>query len=118
MDILESVFKRAVSTFYPQSLHSAAARRELCVFSNASTKVIATVAFLKITDAAGNNHVGFIMGKAKLTPLLEQTILRLEFCAAVLAVELKDLISAELDLQLNAITIHIDSEVVLGYISN
>uniref|UniRef100_G3NQ66 Uncharacterized protein n=1 Tax=Gasterosteus aculeatus TaxID=69293 RepID=G3NQ66_GASAC len=64
-----------------------------------------------ITDSAGNNHVGFVMGKAKLAPRPEQTIPRLELCAAVLGVELADL-------QLDATTFHSDSKVVLGYISN
>ncbi len=58
------------------------------------------------------------MGKAKLAPRPEHTVPRLELCAAVLAVELADLISAELDLQLDAITYYSDSKVVLGYICN
>ncbi len=63
------------------------------VFSYASTKAIAAVAYLRLTDSCGVNHVGFIMGKAKLSP--EQTVPRLELCAAVLAVELAELISSE-----------------------
>ncbi len=41
---------------YTQTSPSAAVRRELCVFSNASTKAIAAVTYLKITDSAGNCH--------------------------------------------------------------
>ncbi|RXN14933.1 hypothetical protein ROHU_008863 [Labeo rohita] len=103
---------------YTETSPSAAVRRELCVFSDASTKAIAAVTYLKVTDAAGNNHIGFVMGKAKLAPRPEHTVPRLELCAAVLAVELADLISAELDLQLDAITYYSDSKVVLGYICN
>ena len=44
------------------------------------------------------------MGKAKLAPRPEHTVPRLELCAAVLAVELANLVSVELDLQLEAIT--------------
>ncbi len=65
-----------------------------------------------------NNLIGFVMGKAKLAPRPEHTVPRLELCAAALAVELADLISAELDLQLDAITYYSDSKVVLGYICN
>lgn len=36
----------------------------------------------------------------------------------MLAVELADLVSAELDLQLDAVTYYSDSKVVLGYINN
>lgn len=48
--------------------------RELCIFCDASTKAIAAVAYLKVTDADGNCEIGFVMGKAKLTPHPEQTI--------------------------------------------
>lgn len=103
---------------YTETSPSTAVNRELCVFSDASTKAIAAVAYLRVTDTAGKHHVGFVMGKAKLAPRPEHTIPRLELCAAVLAVELSDLISAELDLQLNAVTYYTDSKVVLGYICN
>ena len=92
--------------------------RELCVFCDASTKAIAAVAYLKLTDTNGTIHVGFVMGKAKLAPLPEHTVPRLELCAAVLAVELAELISSEIDMQLNNTTFYSDSKVVLGYIKN
>lgn len=56
------------------------------------------------------------MGKANLTPRPEHTVLRLELCTAVLAVELADLLSSEIDIQLDTTTSHTDSKVVLGYI--
>ncbi len=42
------------------------------------------------------------MGKAKLSP--EQTVPRLELCATVLAVELAELISSEIDMPLEDTT--------------
>lgn len=48
----------------------------------------------------------------------KHTVPRLELCAAVLAVELADLISSELDMQIDAMTFYTDSKVVLGYICN
>lgn len=103
---------------YTEISPSEADRRELCVFSDASTKAIASVAYLKLTGMDRNISVGFVMGKAKLTPRSEHTVPRLELCAAVLAVELADLISSEIDMQLDAITFYTDSKVVLGYIYN
>lgn len=97
---------------------SVAKRRELSIFSDASLKAIAAVAYLTVVDELGNSHTGFVMGKAKLAPRPEHTIPRLELCAAVLAVELADLISSELDLQIDATTFYVDSKVVLGYIHN
>lgn len=76
------------------------------------------MAYLKVTDATKNNDIGFVIGKAKLAPRPEHMVPRLELCAAVLAVELTDLILAELELQLDAVTYYSDNKVVLGYSYN
>ncbi len=60
------------------------------VFSDASEKVIAAVAYLKTVDSDGSCHMGFITGKARLAPQPEHTIPRLELCAAVLAVNMME----------------------------
>lgn len=57
--------------------------------------------------------MGLDMGKSKLASQSEPTIPRLVLCAAVLAVEMADLIHDELDLRLD-----FTSKVVLGYIYN
>ncbi|KAI2645299.1 Nucleolar protein 58 [Labeo rohita] len=56
------------------------------------------------------------MGKAKLSPV--RTVPHLELCAAVLAVELAELITSEIDMALDDTTYFTDSKVVLGYIHN
>lgn len=58
------------------------------------------------------------MGKAKLAPRPEHAIPRLELCAAVLAVELAELVNSEIDIKIDAIYFYTDSKVVLGYIYN
>ncbi|XDV26575.1 hypothetical protein PO909_030232 [Leuciscus waleckii] len=78
---------------YTETSPSAAVRRELCVFCDASVKAIGAVCYLKVTDSNGNNQIGFVMGKAKLAPCPEHTVPRLELCTAVLAVELADLVN-------------------------
>lgn len=103
---------------YTSISFSNAQSREICVFCDASTKAIAAVAYLKTTDAAGNSEVGFIMAKAKLAPRPEITIPRLELCAAVLAVEIAEVITTEIDIDLDAVRFYSDSKVVLGYINN
>lgn len=59
-----------------------------------------------------------ILGKARLAPRPEQTIPRLELCAAVMAVDMADLITSEIDIECDAVTFCTDSKVVLGYIYN
>lgn len=117
-DSLKELSELSIPRVYTDISPSNALKKELCVFSDASTKAIAAVAYLKVTDAIGDSQVGFVMGKAKLAPRPGQTIPRLELSAAVLAVELADLISEELDLELDNTTFYMDSKVVLGYIYN
>lgn len=93
-------------------------QREICVFSDASTVAIAAVAYLRVVDSSGQCHLGFLMGKAKLAPKPAHTIPRLELCAAVLAVEMAELISQELDLDIQSMKFYTDSNIVLGYINN
>ncbi|XP_060795476.1 uncharacterized protein LOC132898102 [Neoarius graeffei] len=104
-------------TYTPTSLIKTV-HTELCVFSDASTMAIGAIAYLRAIQEDGKVEVGLVMGKAKLAPLSEPTIPRLKLCAAVLAVEMADLIREELDLKLDAIRFYTDSKVVLGYINN
>ncbi len=79
---------------------------------------IAAVAYLRVVTMDRQCHVGFIMAKSKLAPYPAHTVPRLELCAAVLAVELAELITEELDLELTAVKFYTDSKIVLGYIQN
>ena len=91
---------------------------ELCVFSDASVKAISAVAYLKVTNEHGHSDVGFVFGKSKLAPQPDLTIPRLELCGAVLAVEIAELVSREIDLKVDSVKFYTDSRVVLGYIHN
>lgn len=95
-----------------------ALRRELCVFADASVKAIAAVAYIKVTSHQEQTEIGFVFGKAKLAPQPDLTIPRLELCAAVLAVEIAEMIITEMDTTFDKITYYTDSKVVLGYIHN
>lgn len=74
------------------------------------------VTFLKVIDTTGNNCARFVIKRAKLASHPEHPMLKLELCTAVLAVKSADLISAELGIQLDAVTYYSDSKEVLGYI--
>jgi len=95
-----------------------ALRRELCVFADASVKAIAAVAYIKVTSHQEQAEVGFVFGKAKLAPQPALTIPRLELCAAVLAIEIAEMVVTEMDVTFDNITYFTDSKVVLGYIQN
>lgn len=63
-------------------------------------------------------HAGFVLGKAKLAPQAAHTIPRLELGVAVLAAEIAETITSELDFIPDAVEFYTDSRVVLGYIHN
>lgn len=97
---------------------SEAKHTEICVFSDAPMKAISAVAYLRAFDQKGNTEVGFILGKARLAPKPNLSVPRLELCAAVLAVEISELITEEINLKPDRIRFYTDSRVVLGYIYN
>ncbi|XP_031755219.1 uncharacterized protein LOC116409808 [Xenopus tropicalis] len=92
--------------------------KELCVFSDASMQAIAAVAYLKVIDSESQVHIGFVLGKAKLAPCPELTVPRLELCAAVLAVDIAEFITKEIDTNIDSVSYFTDSRIVLGYICN
>lgn len=91
---------------------------ELCVFSDASMKAICAVSYLKVTTGDGKTEVEFALGKARLAPQPELTVPRLELCAAVMAVEMAEVICEEIDHPIDKTSFYTNSKVVLGYIHN
>ncbi|XP_038062985.1 uncharacterized protein LOC119733659 [Patiria miniata] len=117
-DSLQELKNLHIPRTYSSKSLSKAQHTELCMFSDASIKAVAAVAYLRTVDETGQVDVGFVLGKAKLTPQSQPTIPRLELCAAVLAVEVAELILDEIDIKPDAVNFYCDSKVVLGYIYN
>lgn len=103
--------------FVPTSLQSCK-DVTLHIFSDASEKAIAAVAYLRTVDANGKVNVGFVFGKTKIAPKHGHTIPRLELCAAVLAVEIAEFVSDQLNISSENMKFYTDSKVVLGYLYN
>ncbi len=95
-----------------------ALRREFCIFADASVKAIAAIAYIKVTSHQEQTEIGFVFGKAKLEPQPDRTIPRLEICAAVLAIEIAEMVVLEMDTMFDNITYYTDSKVLLGHIQN
>lgn len=81
-------------------------------FSDASTVAIVAVAYLRVIDWNGQCYVGFIMGKSKLAPRPDHTVPHLLF-AAILSVELAELILEEMDFEPDAVKYYTDSKIEL-----
>ena len=91
---------------------------ELHTFCDASERAIGAVSYLRTIQHTGEVQVSFVLGKAKLTPAHTTTILRLERCAAIMGVELSEVITEELERKPDSVTYDSDSKVVLGYVTN
>ena len=93
-------------------------KAELHVFSDASEKAVAAVAYIKMFRADEKCEFGFVFGKSKLSPKHGHTIPRLELCSAVLASEIATAVKSHLDIPIDATYFYSDSKVVLGYLNN
>ncbi|XP_064613299.1 uncharacterized protein LOC135477075 [Liolophura sinensis] len=90
--------------------------KDIQIFCDASEKAIAAAAYLKATT--DRETWRFILGKAKVSPPYAQTTPHLELCAAVLAVEISEVISELLKIQPNKVRFFTDSKIVLAYIAS
>ena len=86
--------------------------RKLLVYCDASEQA---VSYLEVSYTDGSSATGFVLGKAKVSPLSVHTIPRLELCAAVLAVEIAQVMVEHLRMKLDSINFFSGSRVVLGY---
>lgn len=83
---------------------------ELHHFSDASEKGYGIVSYLRLTDDVHTVHVSFMLGKARVAPLKQVTIPRLELTAAVLAVRVDIMLRKALELDLKDSTFWTDSQ--------
>ena len=91
---------------------------QLHLFSDASRVGYAAVTFLRLTDDNNTVHCAFVMGKARLAPIREISIPRLELTAAVISVKLSKIIRDELDWEVGRVFYWTDSTSVLKCINN
>ena len=70
---------------------------ELIHFSDASQSAYGACSYLRIVNKAGQIHVALVMSKARVAPLKQVTIPRLELCAAVEAIRLEVFLKAAYD---------------------
>ncbi|XP_052694839.1 uncharacterized protein LOC128173163 [Crassostrea angulata] len=97
---------------------SKAVRKELWTYADASEKAIAAVSYMKVYYEDGSAMTGFLLGKSKVAPVSGHTIPRLELCAAVLAIEISQIVMDHMDIMFDSVKYFSDSRVVLGYIHN
>ncbi|XP_042229944.1 uncharacterized protein LOC121873355 [Homarus americanus] len=107
-----------VPRFYKPRDHGRTVSVQLHSFCDASQVAYGLASYLRLTDTEGNIHCSFIFGKAKLAHLKQQTTLRLELSAAVLAVNADQMIRQELELKVEESFFWTDNMLILQYIAN
>ncbi|KAK3752073.1 hypothetical protein QZH41_005572 [Actinostola sp. cb2023] len=91
---------------------------QLHTFSDASDIGYGAVSYLRLVNTDGQIHCAFVLSKARLAPLKQMTIPRLELSAATTATRLSNMIVKEIDLPIDNVKFWTDSTCVLSYILN
>ena len=92
----------------------------LHTFADSSERAYGAVCYLQMISDTGEIHVGIVMSKTRVAPVKRHclTLPRLELQAAVLAVDVHDVVVRELDLPIADSYFWSDSMIVLQYIHN
>ena len=91
-------------------------RAEIHVFSDASQQAIEAAVYLRSFNIKNEVAVSLGFGQTKVGQINPVSILQLELCGAVLAVQAVNKIVQELDMAMSEVVFYTDSKVVLGYI--
>ena len=91
---------------------------ELHNFNDASHKGYGQCSYLCFVNQENRAHCSFVIGKARVIPLKQSTISKLELAAATISATMSKFLRTELTYQKMVEYFHTDSQVVLGYIKN
>ncbi|XP_047996329.1 uncharacterized protein LOC125234168 [Leguminivora glycinivorella] len=93
-----------------------AVRRELHIFSDASTEAYSAAAYWRVSNDEEETQVSLAIAKSRVCPLKVMTVPRLELTAAVVGVRLAETILREQRYPVTKVTYWTDSMVVLGWV--
>ena len=97
-------------------VHNESLRNELHVFGDASEDAFCAVAYIVTENENADRKVSFIMGKARVAPVKNHTIPKLELMTAVTGNRLKDSIMKEHSIHFHKICMWSDSTTVIQWI--
>ncbi|XP_048010442.1 uncharacterized protein LOC125244397 [Megalobrama amblycephala] len=103
--------------YVPVAMDNPGLEHHLHVFCDASERAYGAVAYLSTTHE-GLTNVSFIMARSKVAPKRQQTMPRLELCAALAGAQLAKLIQTELSSYLQQTTLWTDSTTVLEWLQS
>ncbi|VDI39382.1 Hypothetical predicted protein [Mytilus galloprovincialis] len=91
---------------------------QLHLFSDGSELGYGACAYLRLVDVNDKITCSLVIGKARLAPIKQMSISRLELSGAVTACRLYQILNGELEIKIDNVTFWTDSTIVLGYIRN
>ena len=104
--------------YLPLNNDTATSESHMHVFCDASERVYGAVAYLQIKDEHNDNHVVFVMARSRIAPKRQLSIPRLELCAALSGAQLANLLSSELTIPIQSVTLWTDSTTVLTWLTS
>lgn len=102
--------------YVPTTMDQPEVTREVHVFCDASDRAYGSVAYLRSEDAYGGVHLAFLLARSRVAPKRQQSMPRLELCAAVTGAQLAKLIVSELTLPIKSTILWSDSTTVLTWL--
>jgi len=93
------------------------AKYDLHIFCDASERAYGAVAYLTV-DAGDTIHTSFVMARSRVAPKRQQSIPRLELCAALAGAQLCKLIKTEMTLPIRQTVLWSDSTTVLEWLQS
>ncbi len=92
--------------------------RDVHIFCDASECAYGSVAYLRTEDPQGQVQVAFLTARSRVAPKRQQSMPRLELCAAVTAAQLANLLERELTLSLRSTVLWSDLTTVLTWLQS
>ena len=91
---------------------------ELHHFSDASLEGYGQCSFLRLVNEEDRAHCSFVIGKARVAPIKQFTVPRLELAAATVSAKMSEFLREELPYTDVKEYFWTDSKIVLGYVNN
>ncbi|XP_049329393.1 uncharacterized protein LOC111189354 [Astyanax mexicanus] len=91
--------------------------REIHVFCDASEQAYGSVAYLR-TENHGKVEVAFLTARSRVAPKKQQSIPRLELCAALTGAQMSKVLKTELTLTIQHVVLWTDSTTVLTWLNS